>query len=96
MAVGRNAKISVQTNTLDNWVKSNIKSANYNLVMNIDVEGNEEKVLKGAMALFKNNKIRCMIMEVLNEKGGVFKLIKKYGYRSVLISGSCSVLIKSR
>lgn len=46
--------IMVQTDSLDNWVKENIKIKDFNLILKIDVEGAEDKVLKGARYLFKS------------------------------------------
>lgn len=82
------AKIKVQTSTLDNWVKDNITISKFNLVMKIDVEGNEEKVILGAKKLFKTKKIKYIVLEVLNNSSKVFKLINSYGYKTGLISGN--------
>ncbi len=82
------ARIKVQTTTLDFWVKENIKKAKLNLVMKIDVEGNEEKVILGANKLFKTKKIKYIVLEVLDKSSNVFKLINSYGYKTKLISGN--------
>jgi len=83
---GSDAKIKVKTDFLDNWVKDNIKSRDFNLVLKIDVEGSEKKVIKGASLLLKNKKIKYLVFEVLEKKSKVFELLKSYGYKSVLIS----------
>ena len=80
------AKIKVQTDTLDNWVRNNINGTDFNLALKIDVEGNEEKIIKGANLLLKSKKIKYLILEVMNSESNVFKLIKSYGYKSGLIT----------
>ncbi len=80
------AIIKVQTDFLDNWIINNIKEKDFNLVIKIDVEGSEEKVIKGASKLFKDRKIKYLVLEVLNNKSNVLKLLKSYGYKTALIS----------
>jgi len=81
-------KIKVKTESLDNWVIKNIKVSHFNLVMKIDVEGNEEKVIIGAHKLFKNKRIKYIVLEVLDKNSKVFDLINSYGYTTGLISGN--------
>ena len=84
---GDDAKIKVKTDSLDNWVRDNLLTK-FNLVMKIDVEGNEEMVLSGAGNLLKNKTIKFIVLEVLDKKSNVFKMLKSLGYKSGLISGN--------
>jgi len=92
--------INVKINTIDNFCRTNkIKHID---VLKIDTEGFEEKVIKGAQKMLKNNKIdiiqieltHCNVYEKQNKKFvrnsfyGIEKFLIPNNYRLLLIDGS--------
>ena len=68
-------KYKVSTTTLDNFVKKNkIKSID---ILKIDIEGSEYELLKGAKNTLKNNKIKIILIEIIDKKNNYIKKEKK-------------------
>jgi len=63
---GNFIKYQVRTITLDNFVKKNkIKSID---ILKIDIEGSEYELLKGAKNTLKKNKIKIILVEIIDKK----------------------------
>ena len=68
-------KYKVPTITLDNFVKKNkIKSID---ILKIDIEGSEYELLKGSKNTLKLNKIKIILVEIIEKKNNYFKKEKK-------------------
>ena len=68
-------KYKVPTITLDNFVKKNkIKSID---ILKIDIEGSEYELLKGAKDALKKNKIKIILVEIIDKKNNHTKKEKK-------------------
>jgi len=84
----KDGRVKVNTTSIDKWVEKNIKYQDFNLLIKIDVEGQEIKVIKGLEKMLKERKVKCMVLEVWDRKSKVFKVLKSYGYGSRLISNN--------
>lgn len=80
--------IQVKTGTLDRWINKSFNGQKLNIIINIDVEGHEAGVLKGAKMLLKSNMVSFMLMEILDKKSVIFNMLKTYGYRVKHITGN--------
>ena len=68
-------KYKVPTITLDNFVKKNkIKSID---ILKIDIEGSEYELLKGSKNTLKLNKIKIILVEIMDKKNNYLKKEKK-------------------
>ena len=68
-------KYKVPTITLDNFVKKNkIKSID---ILKIDIEGSEYELLNGAKNTLKKNKIKIILIEIIDKKNNYLKKEKK-------------------
>ena len=68
-------KYKVPTITLDNFVKKNkIKSID---ILKIDIEGSEYELLKGSKNTLKLNKIKIILVEIIDKKNNYPKKEKK-------------------
>lgn len=83
-----NDGIKVKTDTLDNWAKKCLSVNKYDLVLKIDVEGSEERVLLGSRWLLKQKVIKYMILEIFKDQMLISDTLKKYGYYLGHISGN--------
>ena len=72
-----NDKVSV--NTLDN----ELDLKNEHLVIKIDVEGHEDKVIEGAINLFKNNYIFMQIEIFDKNYKNIFSLLTQSGFKLI-------------
>ncbi len=78
-------KYQVPTITLDNFLKKNkIKSIE---ILKIDIEGSEYDLLKGAKTALKKNKIKIILVEIVDKKNlynkkekKIFNLLKKRNF----------------
>ena len=78
-------KYQVPTITLDNFLKKNkIKSIE---ILKIDIEGSEYDLLKGAKTALKENKIKIILIEIIDKKNlydkkekKIFNLLKKRNF----------------
>ena len=78
-------KYKVSTITLDSFLKKNkIKSIE---ILKIDIEGSEYDLLKGAKAALKKNKIKIILVEIVDKKKlydkkekKIFNLLKKRNF----------------
>ena len=78
-------KYQVPTITLDNFLKKNkIKSIE---ILKIDIEGSEYDLLKGAKTALKKNKIKIILIEIIDKKNlydkkekKIFNLLKKRNF----------------
>ena len=78
-------KYKVSTITLDNFLKKNkIKSIE---ILKIDIEGSEYDLLKGAKTALKKNKIKIILIEIIDKKNlyekkekKIFNLLKKRNF----------------
>ena len=71
-------KYKVHTTTLDSFLKKNkIKSID---ILKIDVEGSEYELLKGAKNALKKNKIKVILVEIIDKKNNHTKKEKKILY----------------
>ena len=78
-------KYQVPTITLDSFLKKNkIKSIE---ILKIDIEGSEYDLLKGAKTAFKKNKIKIILIEIIDKKNlyekkekKIFNLLKKRNF----------------
>jgi len=68
-------KYKVYTATLDSFMKKNkIKSID---ILKIDIEGSEYELLKGAKNTLKKNKIKIILIEIIDKKNNYSKKEKK-------------------
>ena len=68
-------KYKIPTITLDNFVKKNkIKSID---ILKIDIEGSEYELLKGSKNTLKLNKIKIILVEIMDKKNNYLKKEKK-------------------
>ena len=68
-------KYQVSTITLDNFIKKNkIKSID---ILKIDIEGSEYELLKGSKNTLKLNKIKIILIEIMDKKNNYLKKEKK-------------------
>jgi len=78
-------KYKVPTTTLDSFLKKNkIKSIE---ILKIDIEGSEYDLLKGAKTALKKNKIKIILIEIIDKKNlydkkekKIFNLLKKRNF----------------
>ena len=68
-------KYKVKTITLDNFVKK--KKINSIDILKIDIEGSEYELLKGAKNTLKRNKIKIILVEIIDKKNSYKKKEKK-------------------
>ena len=68
-------KYKVKTMTLDNFVKR--KKINSIDILKIDIEGSEYELLKGAKNTLKRNKIKIILVEIIDKKNSYKKKEKK-------------------
>ena len=68
-------KYKVKTMTLDNFVKK--KKINSIDILKIDIEGSEYELLKGAKNTLKRNKIKIILVEIIDKKNSYKKKEKK-------------------
>ena len=68
-------KYKVKTMTLDNFVKR--KKINSIDILKIDIEGSEYELLKGAKNALKRNKIKIILVEIIDKKNSYKKKEKK-------------------
>ena len=68
-------KYKVKTMTLDNFVKK--KKINSIDILKIDIEGSEYEFLKGAKNTLKRNKIKIILVEIIDKKNSYKKKEKK-------------------
>ena len=96
-------KYEVPTITLDSFVKK--KKIKFISILKIDVEGSEEKVLNGAKKNLKKNKIKIILVEILERKKfhkkkekQIITFLKKYNFelikKRIALSTSCFSNIK--
>lgn len=92
---------STLCDTNDNVLKQELIEVstldNYNLVnigfIKIDVEGNEENVLKGAVETLKKSNYPPIIFESNNVNVTLFNFIKNLGYKVLTINGYSNMFI---
>ena len=78
-------KYKVSTMTLDTFVKKNkIKSID---ILKVDIEGSEHELLKGAKHTLKKNKIKIILLEIIDKKNSynkkrdkILNLLKKRNF----------------
>ena len=68
-------KYKVKTMTLDNFVKK--KKINSIDILKIDIEGSEYELLKGAKNTLKRNKIKIILVEIIDKKNSYKKKEEK-------------------
>ena len=68
-------KYKVKTMTLDNFVKR--KKINSIDILKIDIEGSEYELLKGAKNTLKRNKIKIILVEIIDKKNSYKKKEEK-------------------
>ena len=68
-------KYKVNTITLDNFIKK--KKINSIDILKIDIEGSEYELLKGAKNTLKKNKIKIILVEIIDKKKSYGKKEKK-------------------
>ena len=68
-------KYKVKTITLDNFVKK--KKINSIDILKIDIEGSEYELLKGAKNTLKRNKIKIILVEIIDKKNSYKKKEEK-------------------
>ena len=96
-------KYVVPTITLDSFVKK--KQIKFISILKIDVDGSEKKVLNGAKRNLKKNKIKIILVEILDRKNfhkkkekQIITFLKKYNFelikKSITLSTSCFSNIK--
>ena len=77
-------KYQVRTITLDSFIKKNkIKSID---ILKIDIEGSEYELLKGAKNTLKTNKIKIILVEIIDKKK-YYKIKITYGQTGLFKTG---------